>query len=128
MLFPYLTHLKLCLDLELAAQDSLRRNFDLPWYRRCFLRRYAVVEKIVKVCPGLQRCEWLQLGIDDSGNDQTFPFVVSEEAGKRVVTPVMRWWMDNNYGWDYEGALPENMIMEDPWLIPTESGLMTVCR
>jgi len=87
----------------------------MAWYRRCFFRRYTVVEEIAKVCPGLQRCEWLQVGIDDSGNDQTFSFVVLEEAGKRVVRPVILWWMDKAYNHDLGGPLPENMVMEDKW-------------
>jgi hypothetical protein len=75
-----------------------------------------MVEEIAKVCPSLQRCEWLQVGIDDSGNDQTFPFVVLEEAGRRVVKPVTLWWMDKTHNrHDLGGPLPENMVMENKW-------------
>ena len=109
---PHLTHLKLGLDLELAAQDSLRENFDFPWYRRCFLRRYNVSENIATVCPKLQRCEWLQF-IDDCWNETTYPFVVLEEAGKRVVRPVMLWWMAKGSRHEVGGPLPENMVIED---------------
>jgi hypothetical protein len=114
--FPHLTHLKLSLDLELAAQDSLRKNLDFPWYRRCFLRRYSASEKIAAVCPVLRRCEWIQLGIDHSGNDGApSPSIIVEEAGKRVVRPVMVWWMDEVFGHDFGGPLPENLVIENQW-------------
>jgi hypothetical protein len=41
------------------------------------------------VCPVLQRCEWLQLGIDSEGNDLDHNFVILEEEGNRVVKAVM---------------------------------------
>jgi hypothetical protein len=111
------------LDLEQVAQDSMRRNFNFKWYRRCLLRRYTVSEKIAAVCPELQRCEWLRLGADDSGNYQTYPFVVLEETGEKVVRPVMRWWMAKNFGYDCGGPLPEKLVAENAWWIPREPSL-----
>jgi len=43
-----------------------------------------------------------------------------EEAGKRVVRPVMQWWMDTEFGHDCGGPLPENMVVENPWWLPPE--------
>jgi hypothetical protein len=39
-------------------------------------------------------------------------FVVLEEAGERVVRPVIAWWMVDEYGYDFGGPLPENMVVE----------------
>jgi hypothetical protein len=87
----------------------------MAWYRRCYLRRFSASKDIAKVCPRLQRIEWLQHGTDDSGNGTFSNFVVLEEAGERVVRPVVAWWMVKELGCDFEklgGPLPDNMVIK----------------
>ena len=79
------------------------------------MRRFSTSKDIAKVCPQLQCCEWLQLGTDDSGNGTLSDFVVLEEAGERVVRPVVAWWMVKELGCDIErlgGPLPDNMVVK----------------
>jgi hypothetical protein len=65
------------------------------------------------VCLRLQRCGWLQLGIDSQGNDQNHDFVILEDAGIRVVKPVMQWWMAKTYKHMHGGPLPDDMVKEN---------------
>jgi hypothetical protein len=111
--FRHLTHLTLSLDFEKAADDSLDEDHDFAWYRRCFFRRFSATEKIAKVCPLLQRCGWIQLQIDSEGNDQRHDFVILEDAGRRVVKPVMQWWMAKHYKHRHGGPLPDDMVKEN---------------
>ena len=111
--FTHLAHLKLSLDLEVAAHDSLDENYDLRWYRRCLLRRHSVCKQIAAVCPALQRCEWLQRMVHDAGHTQMHSFVASGETGRRVVRPVVMWWMEKEYGDEHGGPLPLDMVIED---------------
>jgi hypothetical protein len=101
------------LDLEISANDSLDADREYAWYRRCFLRRYSVSEKIAGVCPVLEQCEWKQPGFDNQGNDQQHDFVIREENGNRIVRPVMQWWM---VGWKkdrYGGPLPMDVMVKE---------------
>ncbi|KIM90817.1 hypothetical protein PILCRDRAFT_1065 [Piloderma croceum F 1598] len=113
--FRDLTHLTLSLDFEIAADDSLDEDHDFAWYRRCFFRRFRAAEEIAKVCPKLQRCNWIQLNIDSKCNDQEHEFVIREEAGHRVVKPVMQWWMANHYKKRHGGPLPDDMVKENAY-------------
>jgi len=63
----------------------------------------------------LERCAWVQLGKDSSGNDQEHDFVIREEAGNRVVKPVMQWWMTDQWKSRHGGPLPDNMVKENIW-------------
>jgi hypothetical protein len=107
------------LDFEIAADDSLNEDHDLAWYRRCFFRRFRAAEEIAKACPGLQRCNWIQLKIDSEGNDQEHAFVIQEEVGSRVVKPIMQWWMAKPYKNRLRGPLPDDMVKENAWWEPT---------
>ena len=113
--FSDLTHLKIAIDLEISANDTLDEDHDLAWYRRCFLRRFAVSKDIMNVCPRLLRCEWLQLGKDSEGNNQLHSFVIREEDGRRIVKPVMQWWMVNEYEEEHGGPLPDDMVKENAY-------------
>ena len=110
-----LKHLNLGLDLETSAGDPLRNDHNFAWYRRCFLRRYGVSEKIVAMCPLLEQCEWTHLMIDSEGNDQQHDFAIREEAGNRVVRPMMQWWMADQYKSEHGGTLPDLLMPENPW-------------
>lgn len=101
------------LDFEISVNDSLDANCDKAWYRRCFLRRYIASEKIAAVCPALKRCEWTQLRIDSEENDEQHAFVVREEAGGRIVRPVVQWWMANDFRDEHGGPLPDVMMKEN---------------
>lgn len=115
--FHDLTNLKLSLDFEEAADDSLDKDYDFAWYRRCFFRRFSASEEVIKVCPRLQRCEWLQLGIYSEGNDQEHDFAIlnPEEGGNRVVKPVMQWWMTKHHQDRHGGPLPDDMVKENAY-------------
>jgi hypothetical protein len=114
----HLEHLNLGLDLEISAGDSLREDHDFAWYRRCFLWRYSESEKIATVCSSLEHCEWTHLRKDSEGNDQQHDFVIREEAGNRVVRPMMQWWMADQYKNSFGaplGPLPDLLVPENPW-------------
>ena len=114
-MFHNLVYLKLSLDFEIGADDLLYEDHDIAWYRRCFFRRFRATEDIAKVCLGLRRCNWVQLGIDSEGNDQEYGFVILEEAENRVVKPVMQWWMAKHYEDRHGGPLPEDMVRENAY-------------
>jgi hypothetical protein len=107
--------LTLSLDFEIAVDDSLDEDHDFAWYRRCFFRRFRAAEDIAKVCPGLQRCSWVQLGIDSEGNDQDHEFVILEEDGSRIMKPVVQWWMAKHYEYRHGGPLPDDMVKENAY-------------
>ena len=107
--------MKLSLDFEIAVYDSLDEDHNIAWYRRCFFRRFDAAKALAKVCPGLQRCEWRQLGIDSEGNDLDHNFVILEEAGNRVVKPVMQCWMAKHYEDSRGGPLPDDMVKENAY-------------
>jgi hypothetical protein len=107
--------LTLSLDFEIAADDSLDKDHDFAWYRRCFFRRFRAAEEIVKACPKLRRCDWIQLKIDSEGNDQEHEFAIREEAGRRIVKPVMQWWMSKRYQNRHGGPLPDDMVKENAY-------------
>ena len=67
------------------------------------------------MCPVLQRCEWLQLGIDSEGNDLDHNFVILEEEGNRVVKAVMQSWMAEHYRDRHGGPLPNDMVKENAY-------------
>jgi hypothetical protein len=74
-----------------------------------------VLQKKLRKCPKLQRCNWIQLSIDSEGNDQEHEFVIREEARRRVVTPVMQWWMTKHYKNRHGGPLPDDMVKENAY-------------
>jgi len=72
--------------------------------------------------------------VDDSGNASYCTFVVLEEAGERIVRPVIVWWMVDESGYDLGGPLPENMVVKrsDFWymsvgnILPSLKSLVTI--
>jgi hypothetical protein len=92
-----LTDLSLSSDFEELADDPVLREHDKAWHARCYTRRLKATEDIAKACFRLQRCKWVQLGVDHSNRSMDHPFIVVEERRNlttvRVVRGVKQGWM-----------------------------------
>lgn len=118
-LHRHLTHLKLGIDFETEAGDTLDEDHDLKWYKRCFYRRLEATEKIANVCVLLEACDWTHQCIDSEGNDGHFAFIVvkreddgSQSRMVRDVIPMRQWWMSRPWEKQYGGGLPDNLMDE----------------
>jgi hypothetical protein len=41
--------------------------------------------------------------------------LILEEAGNRIVKPVMQWWMAKHYEYRHGGPLPDDMVKENAY-------------
>lgn len=109
--FSALTTLSLCLDFEIQSGDNPQPAYHhrIEWYRRCLNRRLAATEAIAAVCPNLERCTWVQLGIMGRQSEYYHPFVVMKaKSGKHgTVRALVQWWMTKEWASKLLGPLPK---------------------
>lgn len=89
-----LAHLKLGIDLESAANDTLTFSHNHSWYLRSFKRRWQLAKDIAAACVKIESITFEQLVIDDEGNSMEHSFVVSKDGEGKTIKPVKQWWMD----------------------------------
>ncbi len=92
-----LKDLTLSSDFEESADDSVRADSDYAWYIRCYGRRLTTTQDVVSACTQLERCSWVQLGIDHKNSSMVHPFIVEERIVDgnvaRIVRGIKQEWM-----------------------------------
>jgi len=90
-----LKDLTLSSDFEESVNDSV--TADYAWYIRCYGRRLKTTQDVVSACTKLERCSWVQFGIDYSHSAMTHPFIVEERIVDgnvaRIVRGIKQNWM-----------------------------------
>lgn len=89
-----LKDLTLSSDFEENDNDSVAADDDYAWYIRCYERRLATTKNVVTACTQLQRCSWVQLGINHKNASMVHPFIVEKRIGEgKIVRGVKQEWM-----------------------------------
>jgi hypothetical protein len=98
-----LTDLTLSSDFEVNAEDTVTVGDDFAWYVCCYKRRLKATQDIASACPRLQRCSWVQMGIDHRKySSMLHPFIVEERLSGSNVTRVVRGVKQDLMGRDHE--------------------------
>jgi len=85
------------------ADDTVTAGNDVAWYVRCYKRRLKATQDIASACPRLQRCSWVQMGIDHRKySSMKHPFIVEERVSGSNVTRVVRGVKQDWMGRDHE--------------------------